>query len=80
MQELIKHVDYNGLTDFITAIEESEHMIIVSDGSGKDFKMIFDWTMSTQMENELQGVQDIPTGDRVLYELKQQVCCQHQSS
>ena len=47
MQDLINHVDYNRLTDVITAIEESEHMIIVSDGSGKDFKITFGWIMST---------------------------------
>ena len=47
MQDLIKHVDYNRLKDVMTAIEESEHMIIVSDGSGKDFKMTFSWIMST---------------------------------
>ena len=47
MQDLIKHVTFNRLADVITAVEESNHMIIVSDGSGKDFKMTFGWIMST---------------------------------
>ena len=31
MQNLIKHVDFNRLTEVITAVDESDHMIIVSD-------------------------------------------------
>ena len=53
MQNLIKHVHFNRLTEVLTAVDESDHMIIVSDGSGKDFKMTFGWIMST------------PEGDRV---------------
>ena len=53
MQNLIKHVDFNRLTKVLTAVDESDHMIIVSDGSGKDFKMTYEWIMST------------PRGDRV---------------
>ena len=47
MQNLIKHVDFNRLTEVLTAVDESDHMIIVSDGSGKDFKMTFGLVMST---------------------------------
>ena len=39
MQNLIKHVDFDRITEVITAVDESDHMIIVSDGFGKDFKM-----------------------------------------
>ena len=47
MQDLIKYVTFNRLADVITAVEESDHMIIVLDGSGKEFKMTFSWIMST---------------------------------
>ena len=47
MQDLVKYVDYARIDDVMTAIDESDHMIIVSDGSGKDFKMTFRWMMST---------------------------------
>ena len=47
IQDLIKHVNYKRLTDVMTAVAESDHIIIVSDGSGKDFIMIFGWIMST---------------------------------
>ena len=46
MQNLIKHVDFNRLTAVLTAVDESDHMIIVSDGSGNYFKMTFGWIMS----------------------------------
>ena len=47
MQNLIKHVDFHRLTEFLTAVDDTDHMIIVSDGSRKDFKMTFGWIMST---------------------------------
>ena len=47
IQDLIKHVIFNRLANVITAVEESDHMIIVLDGSGKEFKMTFDRIMST---------------------------------
>ena len=51
MQNLIKHVDFNRLTEVLTAVDESNHIIIVSDGSGKDFIMTFGWIMSTPEGN-----------------------------
>ena len=47
MQDLAKHATFNRLADVITAVEQSDHIIIVSDGSGKDSKITFRWIMST---------------------------------
>lgn len=47
MQELIRYATFSRIDNLTTATNESNHMIIVLDGSGEDFKLIFGWIMCT---------------------------------
>ena len=41
INDLLQHVTFSRIAHLITAVKNSENMIMVSDGSSKDYKMTY---------------------------------------
>ena len=47
IQDLLQHVTFLRTNDMMTAVKESKYVIMISDGSDKDYSMTHTWVLST---------------------------------
>ena len=47
IQDLLQHVSFSRISDILTALEGTKHLIMVSDGSERDFPMVYGWILSS---------------------------------
>ena len=47
IQDLIRHVEYRKMEEILNSVSTCDRLIMVSDGSGKDYSMPFTWVLST---------------------------------
>ena len=54
IQDLIKHVEYQKIDDIFTSLDKCDHLIMVSDGSGKYYAIrTFAWVLSSPDKKRL---------------------------
>ena len=46
IQDLIRHEEFRKMEEILTCVSTCNHLIMVSDGSGKDYAITFAWVLS----------------------------------
>ena len=53
IQNFIKHVEYRKMEEILNSVSTCDHLIMVSDDSGKDYYTTFAWVLSTPDDKRL---------------------------